>query len=85
MDWLRQVDQLRSVVQEGVKEFSNVALNEVRTGVQAVQVRAGLALALICSIRMPDMLIFVPAFLSTPCSNNRLSSSMMVTGERQFA
>eukprot|EP00198_Chlamydomonas_reinhardtii_P001621 XP_001690957.1 predicted protein [Chlamydomonas reinhardtii] len=37
MDWLRQVDQLRSVVQEGVKEFSNVALNEVRTGVQAVQ------------------------------------------------
>lgn len=38
MDVWRNLGQLKAAVQEGVKEFSNVAINEVRTGVQTIQV-----------------------------------------------
>ncbi|GIL47021.1 hypothetical protein Vafri_3858 [Volvox africanus] len=40
MDVWRNLEQLKAAVQEGVKEFSNVAINEVRTGVQTIQQQA---------------------------------------------
>jgi hypothetical protein len=44
MDVWRNFDALKAAVQEGVKEFSNVAINEVvhsiQEGVQTVQVRS---------------------------------------------
>ncbi len=38
MDVWKNLEQFKAAVQEGVKEFSNVAINEVRHGVQTIQV-----------------------------------------------